>query len=206
MAHIASVLKPHGIGLGNGVVSQCATLDMCTASGDPFNSDPCCCLAYRDTPWADVLTDMGSYSPLSNPVKWHGPGHKPDGPCPKDPNNNSTIIQYCGWEGGIMNMLNSPVATVYSDRAPQVSPAIWIGDCYPNGTVTRQGWTQSKLSSFLQFIDQQRITRIAIWCMTNESDPIGFPCQVDACPWMLSEISEWKARPSSHVNLPKMTL
>ena len=188
MAHIASVLSPHGVGLGNGIVANCEGTDLCALDGGGI-SDPCCCPAYRDTPWADVLTDMGSYSILSNQPSWSK--------CPPDAERaNSPITPYCGWEGGILNVLHSPVATVYPDRAPQLSPALWLGDCFPNGTGTKQGWTQPKLSSFLSFLDTQGITRIGVWCMTNESDPIGFPCPVDPCPWMYDELLKWKRRPA----------
>lgn len=187
MAHIASVLSPHEVGLGNGIVANCEGPDLCASDGGGI-SDPCCCPAYRDMPWADVLTDMGSYSILSNAPSWSK--------CDTDATPAALpITQYCGWEGGIMNVLNSPVATVYADRAPQLSPAIWLGDCFPNGTGTKQGWTQPKLSSFLGFLDTQGITRIGVWCMTNESDPIGFPCPVEPCPWMYDELRKWKRRP-----------
>lgn len=189
MAQIASVLTPHGIGLGNGVVSQCAGLDVCS-NANSKQADPCCCPAYRNTPWADVLSDMGSYSILSNPPTWHGPGR----PCPHDPNNDPSIIQYCGWEGGVMNMLHSPAVTVYADRSPQVAPAIWVGDCAGNGSYTKQGWTQPKLHAFLAFLDTHQISRIGVWCMTNEGDPIGFPCNVSECPWMLDELLDWKKK------------
>ena len=179
MAHVASVLMDHGIRLGNGIVSNCAGDELCGSGEGNSDSDPCCCPAYRNTPWADVLTDMGMYSILSNNPSYHKcHGHDP-------------ILQYCGWEGGMMNALHSPVATVHADRAPQLSPALWIGDCVTNGT-TAQGWTQSNLRSFLSFLDAQNITRIGIWCMTNESDPIGFPCQVTNCPWMIEELVKWK--------------
>ena len=61
MAHIASVLQPHGVGLGNSVDSGCFAYDELTktrCSPDGGHSDPCCCPASRDVPWADVLTDM----------------------------------------------------------------------------------------------------------------------------------------------------
>ena len=134
--------------------------------------------------------DMGSYSISNAKPNWF-----PLKDCPPDPNNDPSIIQYCGFEGFTMNFLHSPVATVYTDRAPQISPALWIGDCFPNGT-TKQGWTQDKLRSFLLFLDSQNIQRIGLWCMTNESDPIGFPCPVESCPWIYEEL-EGKRAPAA---------
>ena len=101
MAHIAAVLSPHGVGLGNGIVANCEGPDLCAPNGGGI-SDPCCCPAYRDVPWADVLTDMGSYSILSNPASWSK--------CPPDATRaEDPVTPYCGWEGGILNVLNSPV-------------------------------------------------------------------------------------------------
>lgn len=106
------------------------------------------------------------------------------------------IHQYCGWEGPLMNTLHSPFATVHPDRAPQLSPALWLGGCLDNGTSVH-GWTKSKLASFLQFLDTQSITRLGIWCMTDGHDPIGFPCPgvKEQCPWQYEELTKWKARP-----------
>lgn len=75
-------------------------------------------------------------------------------------------MQYCGWEGPLMNTLHSPVATVHADRAPQLSPALWLGDCLANGT-SAHGWTQPKLKAFLDFLDAQGMTRVGVWCMTD---------------------------------------
>lgn len=99
-----------------------------------------------------------------------------------------------------MNVLHSPVNTVYADRAPQYSPGLYIGECLSNDTTrTRQGWAQPKLSEFLAFLDTQGITRIGLWCTnvspaSNVTDPIGFPCPLDGCPWMLEELKAWKMR------------
>ena len=190
MNHIAGVLRPHGIGLGNGVVSQCESYDLCTTGKehvrDGGSADPCCCPAYRDQPWADVLSDMGMYSIFTMKPAYHK--------CKlPNPNTDPEIVQYCGWEGGMMNVLHSPLATVYANRAPQLAPAVWIGDCFKNGT-TSQGWTHPKLMSFLSFLDQINVNRIGLWCMTNDSDPIGFPCPLDNCPWMLEDLRTWKGR------------
>ena len=60
-----------------------------------------------------------------------------------NPNTDPEIVQYCGWEGGMMNVLHSPLATVYADRAPQLAPALWIGDCFKMGLHPKDGRTQS---------------------------------------------------------------
>jgi hypothetical protein len=53
------------------------------------------------------------------------------------------VIQYCGYEGLTLNMLHSPLAAVHAQRWPQLSPAMWIGNCHKNGT-TAHGWTRDK--------------------------------------------------------------
>ena len=140
MAHVADVLRPHHVGLGNGIVSQCESYDLCTTGKahiqDGGSADPCCCPAYRNTPWADVLSDMGAYSIFDMEPSYH----KCKVPNPAvDPK----IVQFCGWEGGIMNVLHSPLATAYTDRAPQIAPAIWIGDCLLTGRPPKAGHPKS---------------------------------------------------------------
>ena len=100
---------------------------------------------------------------------------------PNDPTNDPSVIQCCGFEGRIMNVLHSPVAKYWPSRAPQLSPALWIGDCLANGSATTHGWSQPKLHSLLQFLDTQGINRIGLWCMTNGTDPVGFPCPMGEC-------------------------
>ena len=53
MAHVASVLRQHGLGLGNSISSACE-------QKNALNGAPFCSPAYRDEPWASVLTDMGT--------------------------------------------------------------------------------------------------------------------------------------------------
>ena len=53
MSHIAETLRPHGKGLGISINSGCE-------AGPNSSSDPSCDPAYRNTPWAAVLTDMGT--------------------------------------------------------------------------------------------------------------------------------------------------
>ena len=139
MAHVASVLNAHGVTVGNGIVAACYSYEQCSPDGG--TADPCCCAVYRNQPWADVLYDMGSYSILTNEPKWmkvssHARACSPlcilgrsrpnarqtgvQGHCPKDPNNDPKVVQYCGWEGGIMNVLHSPVSKIYAEQQPMV--------------------------------------------------------------------------------------
>ena len=59
MAHVAAVLRPHGLGLGNAISSSCEH------KGYAGGSAPFCVPAYRNTPWASILVDMGTYQPVT---------------------------------------------------------------------------------------------------------------------------------------------
>ena len=61
--------------------------------------------ADRNTPWAAVLTDMGTYSVGANSSH----GKLSDGTCKTDPTNDPKVIQYCGNEGYVLNTLHSPI-------------------------------------------------------------------------------------------------
>eukprot|EP01051_Picozoa_sp_SAG22_P018417 SAG22_NODE_3095_length_1946_cov_1.397401_2_plen_223_part_00 len=218
MSHIASVLRPHNIGLGLSINSICESKSLAVSS------DPTCAPAYRNTPWAAVLTDMGTYVNLSPNQPHGGWPHKPGDPtdnmsyttdmssCPqwRPPGNDPAVMQYCGFEGRVMNLLHSPRATIHKDRWPQLAPAIWLGGCYANGsTPTQQGWTRASLRAFLAFLDAQHIPRIGIWCMAFV-DKHGLqkggacPCPgVESdnvtgaiyCPWQYEELRAWRTRP-----------
>ena len=172
MAHVASVLAPHNIGLGISINSGCEN------KGYVDGSDPTCCPAYRDVPWAAVLTDMGTYGgPGDAPVGWMKNGTK--GSCPPNPTNAPAVISHCGFEGNVMNMLHSPVATVHADRWPQLSPAMWIGDCYPNGSLTKHGWTHENFKAHLAFLDTVGIQRIG--ASPGPSRPSCTSCRALTC-------------------------
>ena len=136
MAHIASVLKPHGVGLGNSISSGCFAYDEATkarCAPDGGYADPTCCPASRDVPYMSVLTDMYAYSIGDRTPDWSKNGTR--GSCGSLMKDEDPVTQqYCGWEGPLMNTLHSPLATVHADRAPQLSPALWLGDCLDNGT------------------------------------------------------------------------
>ena len=63
MAYVAGVLRPHNIGLGLSINSDCE-------AGSGSSSDPSCDPAYHDTPWAAILTDMGTYEIGDEPADW----------------------------------------------------------------------------------------------------------------------------------------
>ncbi len=206
MAHVASVLAPHKLGLGNSISSACE-------ANFGLNGAPFCAPAYRNEPWASVLTDMGTYSPVTGcgckgkgcpsydpqfnsncseeeyggSLSWERNGTR--GSCRSDTGNDPTVVQYCGFEGQIMNMLHGSVATAYPDRWPQLSPGLWLGDCTANGT-SAHGWTAHTLRSFLRFLDGVGVTRLTVWCMAQ------MPCPTvkENCPWMYDALREWKQR------------
>jgi hypothetical protein len=101
-----------------------------------------------------------------------------------------------------MNVLHSPLATVHVDRYPLLSPAIWIGECWKNGTSTDRGWTQPKLKAFLAFLDTVGVQSIALWCMAEMGCPhikSGNLSKGEVyCPWMYEEIRAWRHRPAAN--------
>ena len=129
MAHVASVLRPHGLGLGNSISSSCEE------RGAADGGAPFCVPAYRSTPWASVLIDMGTYQPVTGcgcgqskacpydrqfnsncsssefggALAWERNGVR--GSCAHDPDNDPRVLPYCGFEGQIMNLLHGPIAT-----------------------------------------------------------------------------------------------
>jgi hypothetical protein len=123
------------------------------------------------------------------------------GYCASDKLNDPNIVPYCGFEGQLLNLLHSPVANVFADRWPQLSPGIWVGGCLPNGT-SPHGWTQLLLKDFLEFLDTLNIKQITVWC------DAAMPCpMVDKhCPWMYSELRVWKSRGTYQPQPARFTL
>jgi hypothetical protein len=212
MAHVASVLRDHGLGLGNSISSSCE-------QKNALNGAPFCSPAYRNEPWASVLTDMGTYSPVTG-CGCHGCPYDPQfnsncsasefggslawelngtrGSCRADPGNDATVLRYCGFEGQVMNLLHGDSMTAYPDRWPQLSPGLWLGDCAPGSnasSLTGHGWDQSSLAAFLQFLDSVGVTRIAVWCGAQ----MPCPTVAEHCPWMYSILRDWKHR-STHLD------
>lgn len=199
MSFIEETFRPWGIKLTNSIDSHPA----CEQGGGDSNlTDAMCDPAYHHQPWASVLTDMGSYNPFTNckiqsnsncgpegnaaRLAWEKNGTR--GSCDNDfGRNDPNIITFCGFEGQTMNLLTSPVAKIHSS---QLAPALWIGDCFPNGT-SHTEWTAETMRSFLHFLDGQNITRLGIWptgMSGGQQDGMpDIPPQglKQSCPWML---------------------
>ena len=135
MSPIAETLRPHGKGLGISINSGCE-------AGPNSSSDPSCDPAYRNTPWAAVLTDMGTCKRDRPPFRrstnhsymysntlltdeigdqqptWARRGANSSCPPPggAPPTVDPEVISYCGYEGLTLNMLHSPMATVHAQR------------------------------------------------------------------------------------------
>ena len=195
MAHVAAVLRPQGIGLGLSVNSVCGSESLAVAS------DPTCAPAYRDTPWAAMLADMGTYALINpgptedgrrNGWPWRAGDVQPNMTATRDmrgcagsvgPDQDPAVMQWCGFESRVLNLLESPRATIRRDRWPQLAPALWVGGCNPNGsTPTLQGWTRPTLRSFLTFLDAEQVPRLAIWCMGPAWDARPGPWRGHALP------------------------
>ena len=98
--------------------------------------DPSCDPVYRNTPWASILSDMGTYRIGDLDATWAKNGtrgtcpatcvkehrHKDDWVC-KD-KHDPDVMPYCGYEGRVLNMLHSPLTTVHTDRFPLYAPAV----------------------------------------------------------------------------------
>jgi hypothetical protein len=94
--------------------------------------------------------------------------------------------------------------TVYTDRWPLLSPAIWIGECNQTNALaqTSNGWTQPKLAAFLKFVDSIGIMSIGIWCMAEMGcsgvvPPTNNTHNLTGCVWMYDEIRAWRQRPTT---------
>ena len=69
----------------------------------------------------------------------------------------------------------------------QCNAGIWIDNCFPNGTMTKQGWTESALKDFLKVLDSKGVKVVTIWgddaFLTTESR--------ETCPWFMPALRQW---------------
>ena len=57
--------------------------------------------------------------------------------------------------------------------------------CYPNGSMTHEGWTQPTLRDFLSW---QGVRVVTIWAMNDECGSLCYPKSSYTCPWFLEEL------------------
>ena len=60
--------------------------------------------------------------------------------------------------------------------------------CYPNGSMTHEGWTQPALRDFLSYADKQGVRVVTIWAMNDECGSLCYPKSSYTCPWFLAEL------------------
>ena len=92
--------------------------------------------------------------------------------------------RWCGLEGQIkdMKVLGANPAT------GQLTPGVWMDACYPNGSMTQQGWTQKTLRQFLAYASKEGVRVIAIWAMNFPCGSLCYPESSYTCPWFLPEL------------------
>jgi hypothetical protein len=81
--------------------------------------------------------------------------------------------EMCGLEGYVQDLLRFGA----SASSGQASPAVWLGDCAPNGALNGQGWDQNVLRQFLSFLDTVGIRSVDVWSGGAHPESAGH------CPW-----------------------
>ena len=64
---------------------------------------------------------------------------------------------------------------------------IWIGMCFPNGTMTQQGWTESAMKDFLKVLDSEGVKVVTIWT----DDAFLTAGSRETCPWFMPALRKW---------------
>lgn len=199
MNFVADMLHQNGKKLGVCIESGC---------GDNLPSwrggtNPPCATLFRNMPWADKLTDMGTYTLGGNTTASR---HKALAvrDCPSPLNR---ITPFCGLEGAILNHLQPLHGTdppEYSMRTSdgQYSAGLSPNTCTHNGTVAG-GWTDDTLHAFLLWLDTVGVRSIDIWCgggviggnggcNTLSSGGPGAHGVAQPCTWFLRRITQWR--------------
>jgi len=187
MTIAGDLLHRHGKKLGVCIQSGCGD----DKPGWAGATNPPCATLFRDMPWADTLSDMGTY-PLGGPHPLP-PGDIMLQEC--SPKNEYT--RWCGLEGQVLNHLQ-PLSGKgeYAMGAAngQYSAALWPQTCEQNGTVAG-AWTQPTLHGFLSFLDRVGVRSVDVWCSNAE-----MPCSTlvgdakgQACGWFVEELAWWKS-------------
>lgn len=158
-------------------------------------------------PWADVVTNMATYPMMhttdgnnewcrgfpnktwcshsvENFVDHLTPAFKYLEQVECDPTRH-TVARWCGLKGQVQNMLDAGT----NAGSGQLSPGVWLNEChvsrqFPTG-VTKQGWTQPSLRSFLAYLDTMGVRSVDLWC---DDKPLE-----GTCPWVYTELARWQS-------------
>ena len=71
--------------------------------------------------------------------------------------------------------------------------------CFPNGTMTTQGWTRAALREFLEFLDAQRVRVVTIFALAPNLLPSAelSPANTSSvCEWFVPELRKWALAPA----------
>jgi hypothetical protein len=196
MSFVADVLHKNGKKLGVCIETGC---------GDNLPSwrggtNPPCATLFRNMPWADKLTDMGTYTLGGNTTasRHHALAARE---CPSPVNK---ITQWCGLEGEVLNHLRPLQGTnppEFRMRAAdgQYSAGLSPNSCTENGTVAG-GWTDETLHAFLLWLDSVGVRSIDIWCGGGvvggnggcNTLSSGVHGVAQPCTWFLRRITQWR--------------
>ena len=196
MSHVADVLHRDGKKLGVCIQTGCGD-NLPSWRG---NTNPPCATLFRDMPWADKLTDMGTYNLGGNTTASRHEAlalHE----CPSPVNK---ITKWCGLEGQVLNHLQPLAGTdppEYKMRVAdgQYSVGLSPNTCTGNGTVAG-GWTDDTLHAFLLWLDTVGVRSIDIWCGGGvvggsggcNTLSYGVHGVAQPCTWFLRRITEWR--------------
>jgi hypothetical protein len=129
-------------------------------------------------PYADILLNMGTY-----PGSWSAGNSYPawlfleSRPCAWNASRS------CGVKGQVEDML----ALGANASSGQMQPGLWMGPCEPNGTTTREGWTQAALAEFLRYLTANDVRAVGIWT----DDAMLLPSSYSTCTWFISTLRAW---------------
>ena len=127
--------------------------------------------------YTDVMIDMGTYpGGWARGISWPASQYLKPYPCP------GNASRTCGVEGQVLDMIKYGV-----DPGYQLQTGLWVDGCFPNGTMTTQGWTEQSLTDFLQLLDKQGVKVVTIWT----SDAFLLAPSRMTCPWFMPTLRKW---------------
>ena len=207
MSVVADLLHAHGKKLGVCIETGCGDDIPSWAGG----TNPPCATLFRHMPWADKLTDMGTYNAGGNTTA----SRQAALAIRECPSPQNKITQWCGLEGQVFNHLKPQQGTTppqYSMGTSngQYSAGLSPNTCTDNSTVAG-GWTNETLHSFLEWLDTVGVRSIDIWCgggivggdggcstlsscnsSASDSDSECVHGVEAPCRWFLDQITWWR--------------